>query len=159
MQKNPITTDKQLPEEPKRNISKKRKKKKKKGTECSAKIQMHNTCGICGSEDLIEQRLIVCEQCGKEVYKLDFPFNFNYYSFKDKKEICKCTREVKFRNRLHEYPSKKVVFKIINCVTCGAYKGPLCPNCKKGLWFRQDPDGTKKHCTGLWRGCGYRINL
>ena len=130
-------------------------KKKKRNTECSVMKRQYGNCGICGSEDIVYEIYVCCEKCGREVSKL----STDRYRFFDRVSPCNCKDEIKYRHKTVEMSSKKFVREIANCNTCGAHKGPLCVNCKKPIWYKFDKDGDRKHCTGLWNGCGFRINI
>ena len=150
MQKSIDNKKETTPEEPKH-----KGKKKKRNTECSVMKRQYGNCGICGSEDVVYEIYVCCEVCGKDTLEL----NTDRYRFFNRINPCSCKDTIKYRNKSTEIDSKKFVREIANCNACGAYKGPLCVNCKKPLWYKFDEAGDKKHCTGLWSGCGYVINV
>lgn len=123
MQKNPANSD--VPE------TKIRKTKRNKNpTSCLDKTRSFFHCAFCGSENTIVSGVQSCEVCGYDEYYIS---NSGWFW----KEI----------NCKHFYPFRQDIL-IESCVDCGAYEGPICPNCKRRLWF----DGkNKKRC----RRCGF----
>ena len=130
-------------------------KKKKRNTDCSVTKRQYGNCGICGSEDIVYEVYVCCEQCGKEIFEL----SIERYRFFSRISPCSCNYELKYRNKVMVMDSKKFVREIANCNTCGAYKAPLCVNCKKPIWYKFDENGDKRHCMGVWSGCGFRLNI
>lgn len=150
MQKSIDNTKEVVPEEPKH-----KGKKNKRSTACVVLKNKWGHCGICGSEDLVYEIYVCCNECGKDVSDL----SINRHRTYDGVSPCKCKKVIKYKNKTMSMNSSKFVREIANCNTCGAYMAPLCRNCKEPMWYRFDENGDKMHCTGLWSGCGFRINI
>lgn len=119
-------------------------KKKKKPTECSAKIGQFGHCRLCGSDNIVYERLNYCTVCKKEEVEITAE---SWWMFSRTKPLCKCKANEK-------YPSFGPEISLANCVDCGAGKGPLCPNCKQHMWYKFDKCGHRFACQ-----CGFRKEI
>jgi hypothetical protein len=133
----------------------KKTKRNKKETVCSVKRHKYDGCGICGSLNTVEQGVIYCEMCGKEVTIINSRVN---HFIKDKMIDCKCIKERKIGNKIHKF-RPIYSYTILKCTDCGAVKGNFCPNCSKN---NQIHNFYKRNCWKYWDGklycqvCSYR---
>ena len=113
-------------------------RKKKSVTACMDKKRGYFSCGICGSENLVDCGVIYCNGCGVEE---PYVTEKGWWGYSNRASVkCKCPQYHQgywLRN-----------YKVTLCVDCDAIKGPLCPNCKKRCWSK----GNKRYC----KDCGYR---
>lgn len=129
MDKNPIIKKPDIIEE-----EKYKSKHKKHKTVCKDKRRMPFTCGICGSENVIEQGVRFCNSCGLESEFLSDQLLFHRFSY-----LCDCH---------WKYKSYRSVKK---CVDCGAVESRTCPACHKHCWT-SSKDLRIKYC----KRCGYQ---
>ena len=118
-------------------------KRKHKPTSCLSKTNMFGHCRICGSDNIIQQVYVWCEVCKKEVFDI---MNDHFFLFQREVKFCECIKMMGL-HRYSPYHSKG----IRHCSDCSAYEGPLCPNCKKPMWFKFDKGIHKVSCQ-----CGFR---
>jgi hypothetical protein len=113
-----------------------RSKRKRRETLCKDKKRGFLTCGICGSEDIIEQSIYHCNKCGNEV---------NYITeqlfFIDEPHICMCDKKIKDISKIY----------VRKCITCGAVEAKTCPSCGHYCWTGVYGDKFCKNC-GFMRG-------
>lgn len=131
MEKNPNVKEDVVQELPKH-----KSKRKRRETSCMDKRRGYHTCGICGSENLVQCGVIYCSQCG---YEKPFVSEDDWFFPREPFE-CDCDKRFYY----HSYHS------VTLCEDCGAIKGPLCPNCKRQCWSK----GEKKFC----KHCGFRCD-
>jgi hypothetical protein len=122
-------------------------KKVKRATECRDKRRGFGNCGICGSDEIVAEIYVSCSICEKDSFEIK-PDKENYFWFADNKKFCDCRESYEYKQKILYYPSKKYRFEVKSCTACGAFKGHLCPNCKKPAWYKLD----KWYCNS----CGYR---
>lgn len=128
MEKNPNT--KEVIEQ---EVAKQRGKRKHRETACVDKRRGYFTCGICGSENLVQCGVVFCETCGVER-----PYVSEACWFHREQLECDCDKRYYYQSSHH----------VQICIDCDAVMGPLCPNCKRKCWAK----GTKRYC----KYCGYR---
>jgi len=149
MIKNPETTEIDEQERPKKG------KRKKKPTQCSDARRMFRHCGICGSENLVIEGVRYCTNCGREKWYLVENEGFMWRPSTNIGHPCNCKYTIKHKGYPKGSPPKYNVYRyykhyeVKGCSDCGAVKGPLCPNCRRPLWFGK----FQKHC----KNCGYKF--
>ena len=111
-------------------------RRKHNPTLCIDKKRGYFSCGICGSENLVQCGVLFCDKCGSEK-----PFVTEAHWFHRESLDCECDK-IKGLWYYHRSHSVKI------CVDCDAVKGPLCPNCKHPCWAK----GNRRFC----HFCGYR---
>lgn len=128
-------------------------KKTKSPTECIVKTNRPGNCGICGSDNLVRERVKYCKICGCEEFAIISGERF-FWLDRNKNRMCQCTEMFKLRRgKVVTLLVPHDVTGVESCSDCGAVKGPLCPNCKKPAWYKFElyPVQSKIHC----HKCGY----
>jgi hypothetical protein len=115
-------------------IEKHKSKHKKHQTVCSDKRRMPFNCGVCGSENVIEQGVRFCENCGIEQEYLSDHIFWHKFPF-----ICDC-----------HWKHKNYLF-VKKCIDCGAVEAKTCPACHNRCWT-SSKDLRIKYC----KSCGFR---
>lgn len=122
-------------------IPKARGKRKRHETACVDRKRDYLSCRICGSENLIQHGVISCTEldCDAEKYFITEHLGFwlGYRHLRDEVRGLGCNHR----------PWKTYTHSLRVCVDCGAYEGPLCPNCGQHVWAK----GNKRNC----KFCGY----
>jgi hypothetical protein len=99
-------------------------------TTCQDLRRSLGACGICGSQNIVEQGVDYCEMCGKEKDFLKADRHAWYYS--SKSEICKCVQYFNYGNneiRTRAYSPQRSI-SVTKCADCGAVRSStFCPNC------------------------------
>ena len=130
-----------------------RGKRKKKPTQCKDARRMFGRCGICGSENVVNEGVRHCTKCGKEAWYLVTGRSW----WRDTNKIpfpCGCKETIKQKGYPKGSPPRYYIrrfyeyYEVKACADCGAVKGSICPNCKKPLWFGK----FRKFC----KNCGYQ---
>jgi hypothetical protein len=133
MEKSPILTKPEIEEKEKH-----QSKHKKSETLCKDKRRSYFNCGICGSEDIVEQGVGYCSKCNAEVMFFETKRWFPKWP-----KICDCKLKYKEINKY------KIYLSVRKCVTCGATEAKTCPACKENCWTSTTGE---KYC----KRCGYR---
>lgn len=135
-------------------------KRNKKETVCSVKRHRHDGCGICGSQNVLDQGVTYCKKCEKEIDFISDRAQLWWWrkgigKEEDDEPNCTCTETITF-GRKHETRTFRPIrtISVKKCTDCGSVRGGFCPNCGK----------KDKSCWRHWNGslycqkCGYRIN-
>lgn len=132
MDKNPITKLPEIEE-----TEKHKSKHKKRETLCKDKRRAYFSCGVCGSEDLIDQGIKFCNNCNIEQEFLSIDL---FRKFGMRFLPCEC-------NTKH-----KNYYSIKKCITCGAVEARTCPACGGYCWTSIYGEKYCKRCSFRFEG-------
>jgi len=130
-------------------------------TTCADIRKSGDSCGICGSYNLVEQGVRFCNTCGKEEEDLRQYTGWRWDS-EERIPICDCpdiNREVS-SGRIFKV-SPRDSYYITKCLDCGAIDSiSFCPNCSTRQNQYYSGAGTWKHWDGRIKcsRCGYSID-
>ena len=122
-------------------VSSKKNKRSKRKTECSV-LRSKTGCGCCGSQNVAEQGVVYCTECGAEA---EYLTQGSFWVRKSVEErLCGCG-DAFWHHR---------TISVGKCLDCGAVSSDaLCPNHGNGRGHR-----CWKHWSGsvYCKSCGYR---
>lgn len=123
----------------------KKTKRNKHEADCDTKRRGYNSCGICGSNDVLYECLIYCKVCGKEEFTITDSLWWLWPLEGNRPEPC---NEHFFSGHHGSKIRDSREIRVAHCIACGATNGPKCPNCQKKIWTK----GLSKYC----KSCGLR---
>ena len=131
-------------------------------TLCADVRRSGDSCGICGSYNIVDQGVRYCETCGIERESLKQHNHYGWGFGEEQNLICKCPDIKKEMSSEHYYKtSPRSDYHITKCLDCGAVDNSrFCPNCSTADQHRWAFAGTWKHWDGRIRcsGCGFTID-
>lgn len=128
----------------------KKTKRNRKPTACKDLRNRYDSCGCCGSLNVVEQGVIYCKVCNQEE---EFLRPFTFYDKDSLPYLCDCSIKILVGKRFY-FDSSKDLYSVLKCLDCGAVASNFCPNCKGKRTFHK----CWKHWTGKYycKNCGYR---
>lgn len=126
-------------------------------TTCSDVRRSGNSCGICGSFNIVEQGVRYCITC--EIEEEDLQTSGYWWDREKRNPICNCP-DTKHEVYVYKTAPRRSYY-IGKCLDCGAVESiNFCPNCritKKRYYYNT---GTWKHWDGRIKcgNCGFTID-